>query len=124
MLHPIFSTLAQRPDLVVEHLSAYAALARQEASSASGKWLTRAMAWVLTALLLVVFLGLTGTALMLGVLQDRFHWVLVLVPGCVLAAALLAWRLASKPQTSQDFVELKSQLDSDMQALRVLGSTG
>lgn len=122
MLHPIFSTLAQRPDLVVEHLSAYAALVRQETSNASDKWLTRTLAWVLTGLLLAVFLGLTGTALMLGLLQDRFHWVLVLVPGSVLLAALLAWRVASKPPASDGFSELKSQLDSDLHALRVLGS--
>jgi len=124
MLHPIFSTLVQRPDLVVDHLSGYAALVRQEASSAGEEWLSRVMAWVLTILLAVAFLGLAGTALMLGVLQDRFHWVLIAVPGCVLMSAIVAWLVASRAQTSERFPELKSQIDSDTRALRALGSAG
>ncbi len=124
MLHPIFSTLVQRPDLVVDHLSGYAALVRQEASSAGEELLGRVMAWMLAVLLAMVFLGLAGTALMLGLLQDRFHWVLIAVPGCVLVTALVAWLVASRSQVSERFPELKSQIDSDTRALRTLGSAG
>jgi hypothetical protein len=45
MLHPLFSTIVQRPDLVVDHLSAYAALFQEEASDAGAELVTRAVAW-------------------------------------------------------------------------------
>jgi hypothetical protein len=32
-----------------------------------------------------VFLGLAGTAVMLGMLHNQFHWALVAVPGVALA---------------------------------------
>jgi len=32
MLHPLFSTIVQRPDLIVDHLSAYSELLQKEAS--------------------------------------------------------------------------------------------
>ena len=84
MLHPFFSTIVKRPDLVLDHLSAYAALLHQEAASAGAELLTRVVAWLMAVMLGVVFLGLAGTALMLGLLQNQFHWVLVAVPGAAL----------------------------------------
>jgi hypothetical protein len=118
MLHPLFSTLVQRPDLVVDHLSAYAALFHDEASSAASALLTRAVAWVLVVLSAVVFLGLAGTALMLGLLQNQFHWGLVAVPGFALGLLLIAFFVAKKPLQSERFTELKAQMDSDKRALR------
>ncbi len=118
MLHPLFSTLVQRPDLVVDHLSAYAALFQDEASSAASALVGRAVAWVLVALSAVVFLGLAGTALMLGLLQNQFHWGLVAVPGFALGLLLIAFFVAKKPLQSERFTELKAQMDSDKRALR------
>ena len=43
MLHPIFSTVIQRPDLVMVHLSAYGALVGQEAKTAGAELARRAM---------------------------------------------------------------------------------
>jgi hypothetical protein len=34
-MHPLFLTIVQRPDLVIDHLSAYAALLKQETNEAS-----------------------------------------------------------------------------------------
>lgn len=118
MLHPIFSTMVQRPDLVVDHLSAYAALFHDEASSAASSLVGRAVAWVLVALLAVVFLGLAGTAVMLGLLQNQFHWGLVAVPGTVLGLLLIAVFVAKKPLQRENFTEFKAQMDSDKRALR------
>lgn len=118
MLHPIFSTLMQRPDLVMDHLSAYAALLHQEASSAGSGLLARAVAWVLAVLSVLVFLVLAGTALMLGLLQNQFHWVLVAVPGFVLVLVVIAIARARKPLQGERFPEFKAQIDSDAQALR------
>ena len=121
MLHPLFSTVIQRPDLVVNHLAAYAQLIQQEASQAGSAWLTRAIAWVAAALSALVFLGLAGAAAMLGVLQNQFHWILIAVPGAALLAFVLAVVWALRPVSGAKFADLRAQLDSDTRALRSVG---
>jgi type IV secretory pathway VirB2 component (pilin) len=121
MLHPLFSTVVQRPDLVVDHLSAYAALFHDEAVSAGTDLLTRAAAWVVAVLTAVVFLGLTGVAVMLGWMQNQFHWALVIVPGVALLLVVAAILRAIKPWQTERFPELKAQIDSDIRALRMVG---
>lgn len=119
MLHPLFSTIVQRPDLVMDHLSAYGALFHKEASDAGLELLTRAVAGVVAILALVVFLVLAGTALMLGMLHE-FHWVLLVVPGIALALLAIAVVLLMKPLKSDRFPELKAQIDNDAHALRTV----
>lgn len=119
MLHPLFSTLVQRPDLVVDHVSAYAALFHEEASRAGSELMARVVAWVLALLSAVVFLGLAGVALMLGLMHNQFHWVLVAVPGFALVLVVIALLRAKKPFQSERFPELKAQIDSDVDALRM-----
>ena len=119
MLHPLFSTLVQRPDLVVDHASAYAALFHEEASAAGSEILGKAAAWALAALTGMMFLGLGGTALMLGVLHNQFHWVLVVVPGASLLLAVAATLRAIKPFNSERFPELRAQIRDDARALRM-----
>ena len=121
MLHPLFSTLVKRPDLVVDHISAYTALFHQEAVSAGTDVLARAAAWVLAVLTGVVFLGLSGVAVMLGMMQNQFHWVLVAVPGFALLLVAVAVLRAVKPWQTERFPELKAQIDSDIRALRMVG---
>lgn len=121
MLHPLFSTLVKRPDLVVDHVSAYAALAHQEVISAVADVLARAAAWILAVLTGVVFLGLTGVAVMLGLMQNQFHWVLVAVPTVALLLVIVAILRALKPWQTERFSELKAQIDSDIRALRMVG---
>ena len=117
MPHPIFSTLIQRPDLIADHLGAYAGLLREEVNNWRYDWLGRMLAWVVAVAGAVVFLVLSGTALMLGVLQT-FHWVLVAVPGVFLALTWLALLRARAPFPAGRFDELGAQLHSDMNALR------
>lgn len=117
MLHPLFATLIKRPDLIADHVSAYVGLIAQETSGATEDWVKRGLAWALVALGTLVFVIFTGIALMLGVLNP-FHWVLVAVPGTVLLLTLLAFSKARTPISSGRFTELKSQLDSDLRALR------
>jgi hypothetical protein len=120
MLHPIFSLLINRPELVVDHVAGYAALVQQEAASASTDVVRRVAAWAVTILSAALFLGLAGGAVMLGTLQGQFHWVLVAVPGFMLAIALLAYSVAKKPMAADRFNEIKAQLQADMQTLRTV----
>ena len=69
----------------------------------------------------VVFLGLAGVAVMLGLMQNQFHWVLVVVPGVALLLVIVAIVRAIKPWQTDRFAELKAQLDSDIRALRMVG---
>jgi hypothetical protein len=121
MIHPIFSVLINRPELVVDHVSGYAALMREEASSVGTELAKRAIAWGVTVLAFVVFLVLAGVGVMLGTLFE-FHWVLVVLPGIALALAGAAWSVARQRLPEQAFTELKAQLDADSQALRTLGA--
>jgi len=122
MVHPIFSVLISRPELVVDHVSGYAALMREEASTVGTEVAKRAIAWGIAILALVVFLVLAGVAAMLGAMHGAFHWILVAAPGLALAIAAAAWNVARRRLPEQAFTELKAQLDADAQALRTLGA--
>jgi cytochrome bd-type quinol oxidase subunit 2 len=122
MLHPIFSVLVNRPELVIDHVAGYAALVQEEASSVSGEVTKRAIAWAAVAVGLLVFMVLAGVAVMLGVMQERFHWVLVIAPAVPLLLAVAAWTVARQRLPAKAFTELKAQLDADAQTLRALGA--
>ena len=118
MLHPLFSILVRRPDLLVDHLSGYAALAHEEASEAGAELIKRLVAGALAMVCAITFLTVSGVALMLGVLLGQFHWVLIALPVGMLVLLLLAANLARQPLAAQRFVELKAQVQRDAQALR------
>lgn len=118
MLHPIFSTVIQRPDLVMNHLSAYGALFGQEAKNAGTQVARRALAWLMAVVCGSVFISMTGIALMMGLLLNQFHWVLVGVPGVALLATVIALVQATRPLDTEHFPELKAQLHDDANALR------
>jgi peptidoglycan/LPS O-acetylase OafA/YrhL len=122
MVHPIFSVLISKPELVMEHVAGYAALVREEASSVSGEVAKRVIAWGVAVLCFVVFLVLAGVAAMLGAMHGDFHWILVAAPGVALVLAVIALAIARRPLPSKAFTELRSQLDADAQALRTLGA--
>lgn len=122
MVHPIFKVLVSRPELVVDHLGGYAALAQEEASTLGAQILRRAIAWGIAAVAFIVFLVLAGVAVMLGVMLGEFGWVLVLAPGAALVLALVAMALARQSLPAQAFVELRGQLEADAQALRMAGA--
>ncbi len=122
MLHPIFSVLVRRPELVVDHLSGYAALVQQEASTLGLEVARCAIAWAVAAVAFIVFLVLAGVAAMLGVMQGQFHWILILTPGLALALGIAAMVFARKSMPSRVFVELRGQFEADAQALRMAGA--
>jgi hypothetical protein len=122
MLHPIFSVLISKPELVMEHVAGYASLMREEASSVGVEVAKRAVAWGVALFAGLVFLILAGVAAMLGAIQDQFHWAFILVPGVALAIAIAGFVVARKPLPEKAFTELKAQLDADAQALRAIGA--
>lgn len=123
MLHPIFSVLIRRPDLLADHLASYAAMAREEVDTIGVELVRRALAWGVAVMAFIAFLVLAGTAAMLGVMQGRFHWMLLLVPGTVLALAFVAFLQARQKLPHPALSELRAQLEADAQTLRTLGAS-
>ena len=121
MVHPIFSILITRPELVMDHVAGYASLVQEEASTVGVQVARRAAAWAVCALCALVFLVLAGVACMLAATSE-FHWALVIVPLVPLAIAGAAFMAARKPLPEAAFGELRSQLDADAQALRTMGA--
>jgi hypothetical protein len=120
LVHPIFSVLVSKPELVLDHVAGYAALAQEEASTVGAEVKRRGVAWAACGVCGLVFLILAGVALMLGAVGE-FHWALLLVPAVPLAGAVVALGIARKPLPARAFAELRAQLDADAQALRTLG---
>ncbi len=117
MLHPIFSTLINRPDLVADHAAAYAELLRHEAADLSARWRRRVVAWVAVAAGALAFMILGGVALMLLAIHT-FHWAFAVVPGLVLILTFWALSIARSPAALVNFPDLMTQVQSDIQALR------
>jgi hypothetical protein len=61
-----------------------------------------------------------GTALKLALLLDRYHPVLVLLPGALALFALGAALLENRRRPWQAYAQLRAQLDADLAALRSL----
>jgi hypothetical protein len=120
IVHPIFSVLVSRPELVLEHVAGYAALAKEEASTAGAEVTRQAVAWAVCGACALLGLLFAGIALMLGAVAG-FHWALVVVPGVVLLVALVAFVMARRHSPRHAFAELRAQLHADAQVLRTLG---
>ena len=112
--------MVQRPDLVIDHLSAYGSLFQKEATSAGSELLIRTAAGFATLLAFVIFLGLTGIALMLGMMQNQFHWILIFVPIIPFVLMIFAGLIAMRPFKTKGFPEMKAQIESDALALRTV----
>jgi hypothetical protein len=122
MVHPIFSVLISKPELVMEHMAGYASLMRDEASSVGIEVAKRAVAWLVSLFSFLVFLILAGVAAMMAAVDEQFHWAFVIVPAIALAISLGAFSVARKRLPEKAFTELKAQLDADAQALRAIGA--
>ena len=121
MLHPIYSTVLGHPELIADHIANYSALIKEEVAQASRGLIARVIAGVLAVVSVLLALGLAGVAIMLGSVNGRFHWALVLVPGVALLIAAIAAYVAMKPVLSHGFADLKAQLSADMHAMHVAG---
>lgn len=122
MLHPIYAALLRRPDLAAEHLLAYADLLQLQTKALHGALVGRGLAWLFTIVCASLSLVFAGTALMLALLLDRYHPVLVLLPGALALVALCSALLARRQLPWQAYSELRAQLDQDLAALRSLSS--
>ncbi len=120
MIHPIFKTALRRPDLIAGHLGNYAELLKGEAKAFGMSVGVRAAGAAMAFVALLLALGLTGVAVMLGVLNGSFHWILALVPGVAWLLALGGGLLALKLPTPAPVDDVKDELERDLRALRLV----
>lgn len=124
MIHPLLSTLATEPSLIVEHLDAYADLAKAEALGWAEALQTR---WILAAAisafaLLAILLGAMA-ALLVGALEWRtmpHSWLLLVVPAMPALAALACWWRLKWIKRKQPFALLREQLALDLKMVRAV----
>lgn len=117
---PLLRLLWRQPDLVVEHTSAYLALAADETGAAvqslARQWLYRLVAMACATAALV----LAGVALLLWAalpLLAASAWLLWLVPLLPLPLAVWAWHSALAPPAPL-FAGLQAQIGLDRAAWR------
>ena len=116
--------VTERPDLLVDHALAYAALAKREIESIRRQLLRRVLAGAVALAATLAFVILAGVALMLCAttavqtqIQADSAWVLLAVPGVMLVLAIVATLVAlakGKPRTES----LTAQVQLDVQAFR------
>lgn len=123
MIHPLLKILIQRPDLVITHIANYGDLVQDEARGAMRHLVRTLIGWIAAVIALSLFLVFTGVALMIGLVQQQFHWVLLAVPGAMLLIALVAMSMARRPILRPEIGEIKQQLLTDLHMLRSAGES-
>ena len=122
MIHPLFRTLATRPELLAEHLGAYAQLVSVEAGETTAQLRDHALWAVGMALGLALGTGLAGTALLLLAVVPigamPMPWLLIVVPAVPLLAGALCWWLMRQRPLNCSFDLLREQVAQDTALLR------
>jgi len=123
-MHPLLALLATRPQLLIEHAQAYAALLGEEFGQASNDWQRRALLQVTALCFLGVAAVLAGVAVMLWVtvgVSVTAPWVLVAVPILPFLIAIVCLLLARQSNGREPFADLSRQVNADMALLRAAG---
>lgn len=114
--------LTERPDLIVDHALAYAALAKSEFDVARAQLIKRVLAASIALASALSFVVLAGMALMLYASSAQITesmWVLIAVPGVMLLVTAIAAAVAlSKGKSGQSALGMQVRLD--VQAFRAV----
>ena len=122
MIHPLLRLAATEPQLLGDHVEAYATLLGEEAKEVSSSWIRRIVLYAVAGVMGLVGLVLVGVALLFwaAVPTDQYNagWALVVIPLVPLVvAAICAFSARSKPVVAA-FEKIKQQLNADMAMLR------
>lgn len=126
MIHPILRLAASQPQLIGDHVEAYAELIGSEVKRTGAAWTRRAVLFAASAMLLLLGLVFAGVALMLWAALPpsgyQAPWVLLAVPGVVLVGAVACFFVAKGSPVESAFDTVKKQIDADMAVLREVGA--
>jgi len=123
MIHPLFRTLATRPELLAEHLGAYAELATVEVSETTARLRHRALWAVGLVACTALAVGLGGAALLIyaAIAVDTMPlpWLLIATPATPAVGALVCWwQMHSRPAVIGSMELLRQQFALDTAMLR------
>jgi hypothetical protein len=122
MIHPLLRLIATEPQILGDHVEAYAELVGDEVRKTSSAWVTRLGLYLAAACLGGIALVFTGVALMLWASLPasgfQMPWLLVAVPAISFVAALLCAVIAARSRVESAFDNVKKQLSADMAMLR------
>ena len=122
MIHPLLRLIATEPQVLGDHVEAYAELVGDEVRKTGSAWGQRLALYGAALCLLGVALVLTGVAVMLWAALPanglQAPWVLIAVPAVTFVAAAACALLARRNTVENAFDNVKKQLSADMAMLR------
>ena len=122
MIHPLLRLIATEPQILGDHVEAYAELVGDEVRKTGSAWTVRIGLYLAALALVGVGLVLTGVALMLwaALPTPGVHepWLLVAVPAASLLGALVCVILARRSPVENAFDKVRMQINADMAMLR------
>ncbi len=124
-MHPLLALLASRPQLLVDHAQAYAALFSEEFALAYAAWQRRVMLRAIALFSLTVAAVLAGVAAMLWVtlmVSASAMWVLVVIFLLPLLVGVICLLLVLQAADADPFANLRRQINADMAMLRAAGA--
>ena len=127
MIHPLLHLIATKPQLLGDHVEAYAELVGAEVGQTSKMWVSRVLFYAIALFLLSAGLIFVGVALMLWAVvpSDNMNspWLLVVVPLVPLIAGALCVMKARAKLDQTPFQTVKEQLSADMAMLREVSAS-
>jgi hypothetical protein len=121
MIGSLFNLLTRRPDLIIDHVSSYAALAQSEITATKRRMITRAVGAVVAIAFGTSAIVLAGVALMLAttVAPMSNAWTLYAGPAIALIIALIGgWIAANGGEEKTERGSLGEQFRRDLEALK------
>ena len=122
MIHPLLRLIATEPQILGDHVEAYAELVGDEVKKTSSAWSLRIALYLAALALGCVALVLGGVAVMLWATLPpsgfQVPWLLVAVPAAGFVAAIVCVLLARRNPVENAFDNVKKQLSADMAMLR------
>jgi len=127
MIHPLLHLIATKPQLLGDHVEAYAELVGAEVGKTSKMWISRVVFFAVAAFLLSTGLVFVGVALMLWAVVPpdsmNLPWLLVVVPLVPLIAGAFCIMKARTHPDQTPFETVKQQLSADMAMLREVAAS-
>lgn len=122
MIHPLLRLVTSEPQLLGDHVEAYAELVGEEVKKTGAAWGLRVALYGAALCLMGVALVLTGVAVMLWAALPsggiQAPWVLVGVPVVAFALAAACFLFARRNPVESAFENVKKQLIADLAMLR------
>ncbi|BDT66618.1 hypothetical protein os1_07810 [Comamonadaceae bacterium OS-1] len=120
-MHPLLRLVATQPQLLVDHVEAYADLVTEEIGHVSSAWKLRIVLYAVALCSLGVGTVLAGVALMLWAVVpfSEMHapWALVAAPLLPIAVAICCL-IAARQESTDSFDNLRKQVKADIGMLR------